>query len=422
MAIVDALFRSVDDQPIPVPITGVLVHVFDNTGAFVAAGTTNPSGETTIPLLGDPTGVPYTARFFKTGVSFSSNGTLSALVKDPPSPPNTFEISGHVGMSGSLCWLRTLSDDPTPVPIPDCRIRLFDSFDTFMTELNTDASGEVSAILTGSPSPGTTYITRLMKNGWTFEDGLTQLIQVLNPLPIGATNEFDFVAHTARIPESTNPYFCVISGYLCLASGAPIRRAKVRFCPRPQAPSYILSGGIGQSTPAIVEGKVLVGEVYETTSDTGYLEVTLPRGGIFDVDVLGWSDYLWPSQAALVVPTTAGAKLEDVLFPYTSQVVLGMASPISIPIGGYVEMTIKLLGSNDQEVTGKELVDKFIQWTIVDGTVVTAQITEAGLLRLDGKAVGSTTLTFSRTDDSYVPRVPSIPALIAPSLMIGVTA
>jgi hypothetical protein len=419
MAIVDVSIRVVDDQIVPAPVEGVLVQVFDLTDAFISEGLTDALGEVTISLLGETPGVTYTVRFFKVGASCEP---ISIDVTDPPSPPNEFEATASIGMSGSLVWLHTISDDVVPVDIPDCRLRLFDALDNYITEFQTNDDGEESMVLQGSASPGTTYVARLLKPGWEFVEGPTQQFQVIDPLPIGATNIFDFVAHTCRLPESTDPDFCMVSGYVMLPSGIPPQGVKLRFLPRPQEPATILSGGAGQSTPAIVQRKILMGDFYATTNSSGYVEVSLPRGGIFELDILGWSDALWPSQAAIMIPNAASVALEDVLFPYVASVTVGLTSPIVVAVGGYVETTIVLTGSNGQVVNSKSLIERFVSLTLADTAKAAVQITEAGLLRLDGRAVGSTSLTFARVDDTYVPRVPDVPALFAPAILVEVTA
>jgi hypothetical protein len=165
-----------------------------------------------------------------------------------------------------------------------------------------------------------------------------------------------------------------------------------------------------------------MGEVTVLTDQSGYLEVMLPHGGVFDVDVLGWSDSMWPSSAAVVVPLTAGAKLEDVLYPYSESVVLGSTDPITLSVGGFIERSIKIIGSNDQETFGKPWIEKFISWTVASPSLVDVSITQEGLFRVDGRAPGTTTIAFSRVPDTYIPRVPDVPALIAPVLSVEVTA
>jgi hypothetical protein len=86
-----------DTQPVPQPVSGVVVNVYDaSTLAFVTSGVTDGAGQAALLLPGDADGIPYEVRFYKQGVSFQN--PMAILVKDPlgVGETNEFDASGQV--------------------------------------------------------------------------------------------------------------------------------------------------------------------------------------------------------------------------------------------------------------------------------------------------------------------------------------
>lgn len=101
MALETVAVTVVSDDLVPVPIDGVLVRVFDQTGAsFITSGITGGvvPGVVEFTLNGEAVPVVYQLRFFKAGVSFVSPQAIEVYSPPGGSPTgtNTFEVEGHV--------------------------------------------------------------------------------------------------------------------------------------------------------------------------------------------------------------------------------------------------------------------------------------------------------------------------------------
>lgn len=422
MGVVTATVRTVDDQAVPVPIDGVLVRVFDLSEVFVVSGLTGAvtpgSGEVDFSLNGSVGGVGYSVLLSKDGVSFPPAPTFPITVTDPPSPSNTFEFEGHIGMVDQLVTISVR--DPDEVPVEGVRIRIFSATGVFLTELLTDSGGDATVVLEGSASPGTTYIIRMYKVGWTFTNGAVQLIYVLDPVVLPNTNIFDIEAATATIPESSNPEMCMLSGYLTDVAGRPMKETTLRFTPILDEPTAKVSGFNFPGDPTIIDRNQLFDEAVATTDSTGYLEIPLPRRSIQIVNHHGYILPSVPSYAHVYIPDRAGARLEDVLFPYVASVDYGEAS-VSVEAGTTEEIDIALTGCNDQEITGFQPIDVLVEFVSSDTAVATVELTTEGKLSITGVGVGSATITASRIAGTNAPRRPDIPDLITPTLPVTVT-
>ena len=99
MALETVLVTVVDDQVVPQPVDGVVVRVFDATGAtFITEATTggvNP-GEVDFSLNGDDPPIQYSLRFSKFGFSALSPQAIEVYSPPANSPTgtNNFEVSG----------------------------------------------------------------------------------------------------------------------------------------------------------------------------------------------------------------------------------------------------------------------------------------------------------------------------------------
>lgn len=422
MGIVTATVRTVDDQAVPVPIDGVLVRVFDLADVFIASGTTGVvvpgSGEVNFSLNGSVGGVGYYVLLSKDGVSFPPAPTFPIAVTDPPSPPNEFEFEGHIGMVDQLVTISVRDADE--VPVEDVRVRIFSVAGVFLTELNTDALGEATVVLEGSATPGTTYMIRMYKVGWTFTNGAVQLISVLDPVAPPSTNIFDIEAATATIPESSNPEVCLLSGYLTDVSGRPMLETTLRFTPIMDEPTARVSGFVFPGDPTVVDRNQLFDEAKATTDQNGYLEIPLPRRSIQNVHHHGFVLPGVPSYAQVYVPDSAGAKLEDVLFPYVASVDYS-EDTMSMNVGDTEELDVSLEGSNDQPIEGFQPIHALVEFVSSDLNVATVELTTEGKLSISGIGVGSATITASRLAGTSAPRRPSIPALVATAIAVTVS-
>jgi len=422
MGYVTSTFRVVDDQATPAPIDGVLVQIFDSNDVYVTEGVTGAvtPGEVDFLLLGNTPAVDYIVRLSKDGFSFLPGPTSVASITDPPPPLNEFQFTGREGPTTQLVTFITKSNDPTPVLLEGSTIRVHDEADSFITELTTDASGFAELPLEGDPDPGRTYIVRVKNPGWTFELGPTSLVNVLDPIPVGSllTNEFTFLAEQPSIPESSDSDMCLLSGTFTDVSLRPLRDVTLRFIPTMVEPDGDIGGFPGASNPSLVRRMQLIRESEVTTGPDGYVEALLPRGGTFEVHLYGVETPGPKTVGTIMVPDAAGAKLEDVLFPYVSSVTYDPTT-VSFVTGDTVEVTIVVEGSNGRDLS--ECSGTFLEFASSDEDVFTVT-QSANVLTLTAVGVGTGTVEVSRKPDTNAPRAPSTPDLVVTPLPVEVAA
>lgn len=309
-------------------------------------------------------------------------------------------------------------DQGTPQPIEDCLLWIFDSSDVYITEGQTDAVGELDVMLDGAADPGTEYIVRMRKNGYSFPAGMTQLFYVLEPVTPPDTNIFDFTAHERTVSESFDPNFCKLSGYFIDASGRALANKTLVFHRRWSFPNAMLGGLPPSGNPSVVDRSIIAAGRSVITDEAGYVELLLPRGGFYDVHVYGLED---PANiiSPIVVPDAAGWKLEDVLFPYVSGITYG-TNPVSINTESTAEVDIIANTSDGRSLLNCDDLNTIINFTSSDETVATAELVD-GKLIVSGHAVGSATVTAARIDGSVSPRLPAVADLISTPLTVGVS-
>ena len=143
-----------------------------------------------------------------------------------------------------------LKDDQlVPVVVEGVMVWVYSALDVLLTQGLTDVNGEVSFMLDGSADPGTEYILRFRKDGWSMTSGPTQKIRVLDPVVLPDTNIFDVQAHEYVHPESTDPPFCVLSGYLIDIFGRAWADRTIEFHLCPYFPETA-AGGLQQPLSA----------------------------------------------------------------------------------------------------------------------------------------------------------------------------
>lgn len=416
MSDVTVTIRTFDDQLTPVEIDSVLVRVYDNLENFVTEGFTGDvtPGEIQFLLPGDILGISYILRFLKAGVSFLPQPRLDIEVTDPAPAP--FVVTGHVGTTAAIVTFVAKTTDVTPLPLPDTKFSLYSDSDLFITEMTADLLGEAQISLAAG-----SYIIRLLLPLWTFENGPTQTISVLDPLPVGGTNVFDFPASQPAMPVSSDPLMCRISGYLTDDSLQPLQRVKIRVMPILTNPDVKMSGFPGGGNPAVVGRSMILREAVFETDETGYVEMILPRDSCYEVHIHGYATPTVPTYNAVYVPNAAGAYIEDVFFPYTSTVVFDPVT-LTLAIGETGTITPEITGSNTQTLDNK-YVQLFMDFTVADLTVAGMAIGSSGAIVITGLQAGSTTLTVARSSKrtTNANRRPNIPALVVTPVTITVT-
>ena len=416
MANVTVLIRTMDDQLVPAAIDNVLVRVFDALDVFVTEGLTGSvtPGEIEFTLPGFVGGTDYILRFFKAGVSFLPEPRLDITITDVD-PPATV-ITGHVGEIGAVATLVSQTDETTPVPIPDTLFKVYSALGAFLTQGPANAQGKLEL-----PLDAAQYIIRMSKSGWVFTNGPTQTIEVLSPLPVGGTNIFDFPASQPVAPQSTDPYMCLMSGYFVDVAMHPLKRLRLRFMPVLNDPDVKMSGFPGAGDPSVILRNQIFNEVVFETDDNGYIEVLLPRKSCYDVHIHGYETPGVPQYAQIYVPDASWAHIEDVFFPYTVSVSFDPPAVV-VPVETMQTSMPNIIGSNTQTLDNK-YAKMFLDFTVADPTVATAEVGSDGAIQVHGVAVGSTILNVARssTKSTFVPRRPDIPDLIVTPLAITVT-
>lgn len=419
MANVLVTIRTVDDQAMPVPLDDVLVSVYDEAGIFITEGLTGVvtpgSGEFELTLWGDAGGTIYEVRLRKDGVSFPPGNYFEISVTDPAPAP--FEFTGHEGSTGEL--VKVTIKETSGDPIEAARVRFYTSADVFITELLTDAAGELELTLEGDPDPGRQYIIRVLAQGFLFENGPTQTIYVIQPLVAPATNIFDLVADAPEVPASSDPNMCLISGTFANVALGPLKRLRIRFMPRFTELESKVSGLDQYSFPAIVGGVQILNEYVAETDENGYAEVMLPRGGVFDIDVHGYFKPAPPTYYQMYVPDSASARFEDVLFPFVKSVSYD-DDTVDLAVGGTQELELTVLGSNDL-VIDPSIINCFLEFTSSDPAVMSVFLTEEGKLLVTALAIGTATVQVSRRENTWAERLPDIPALDVTEPTVEVT-
>jgi len=283
---------------------------------------------------------------------------------------------------------------------------VFDSEGAYVTQGLTgdSAPGEVEFDLDGSLE-GVEYQIRLSKARWSFPDGSTRTISVLDPPAL--VNEFSVVAHEYAYNESINPSLCFVSGYLVSTSGAALPGVTLDFAPRAEFPDFIPSGFYFTGTPSVLDGCPILEGVRVVSDAAGYLEVELPRGGVFDLQIHGQEN---PSSITepVVIPDQAGVELADLLFPYISSVVFDPAGPVVLGIGESQEIIVVAVASNGQEIDPSD-VPSLLEFES-DNADISVSGTGTGFSVTAG-AAGSATISVARVATTFAPRLPALPDL-----------
>ena len=184
-------------------------------------------------------------------------------------------------------------------PLEDVIIRVYSQDgSTFITEVQTDATGEVTFDLPDM----TTYWVRFFKPGYRFPTRAQ--IQVNSSLP---NNSFDILA-TDLVESATSPYagLCRISGVVVDPSGTPAPGVSMRF--------EMTQDG----NPRVYHDRPIIPQtVFVRSLDDGYVEFDLIQGGLYEVNYEGIVGYDYEGfTREVLVPSEQGLGLADLIWPY----------------------------------------------------------------------------------------------------------
>jgi len=427
MALVPTVIRVVTDDAIPVPVDNVLVQIFSSDGTtFITSGLTGnvtpTSGELEISLDGSAGGTTYVLRPALDGYSFLPTTEFQFNVFDPPAAPpndNVIELETQVGAQGVPVLFAVEDDEAIPNPIEGVLIRLFDAGDSFITSFLTDSSGEAELYLEGVADPGTTYIVRLLKAGYIFDEP-TQFVAVKDPLPAMETNEFEFVAAATTLPQATDPEMCRVSGFITDVGLRPRGGIYLRFMPK-MLERFICTGFPYPATPSIVNRSITLYEAKFPVNNDGTVEFDLPRGGLYEVHIYGYEVPNYTRVVEMVViPDAPAVKLEDLLFPYVESVTF---DPVSVSGSAGTDTTAEVTVTDVlglDRSTASEL-STLLEFTSADEDVATVEVTADGVVTIRFLQAGSTQVDVARKEGTVAPQRPDLVALAYTPLTVTTT-
>lgn len=291
-------------------------------------------------------------------------------------------------------------------PVEDVTVWFYTDAEVLLTSTLTDADGEIELMLDGSTDPGTQYIVRLRKDGYSFTEGPTQKIYVLDPLPGDDSNVFDIEAHAHVLPESNDANMCMLSGYLSDTAGRAIASRPVKFVARKGFPDDALGGMHFTGDPSVIGRRIVVADATFETDETGYLECSLPRGGRLDVHIYG-AEHPSGVTSPILIPDAAGWRLEDVLFIYPVSVTYDSAS-VSVSVGETETLDVEALLSNGATIEEEHDMNRRLVFSSSDTDVFDVILSGDGELTISGNGVGTATLLVERADGTAVPARPEI--------------
>lgn len=318
--------------------------------------------------------------------------------------------------------ISVFDEQGTPQPVNDVIVRIFDAADTTQLAQNITGSGaeddgEATFSLDGVVSPGTNYLVRLQRAGWTIPAGPTQLIAVIEPEP-APPNTFDFTAHQLVLKESVDPLMCTLQGTFKDISRQPLAGLELFFSPKPVFLEETPILGLGlPSDPTVVTRDMLARSVSRKTSKTGYVEIELPRFGYFDVRVSGLEDPVF-ERMPIVVPNAAGFELEGVLFPFLETVVYAPTS-VSVVAGAIATVAMTATLSDTRVLTTSAGFNELLTFTSDDEDIATVVLSGTSL-QITGIAAGTANITVARVAGSFPIRRP-VPAAPAVALVVTVS-
>jgi len=251
--------------------------------------------------------------------------------------------------------------------------------------------GIIDVLLDGAIDPGTQYIVRLYRFGYSFSSPSS--IYVISPPP-GAGNNFKAYGTTSSsIPSDSR--LCRAQGYLRDAHG-DAWQGKIRF---------------SLLKPDIVDGAILSREITISADTYGYFLVDLFRTGEYTAMIEGASG----DERNVFVPDQPTIPIADLLYPIVISVTYSPVAPLALTVGGTLEVTPTVLASDGRTLAGAASQD--LSWSVDDATIAYLTI-GSDILTLQGLKAGSTTLRATRLDDT-ITRIPD--TLTGETAVINVT-
>ena len=281
-----------------------------------------------------------------------------------------------------------------PNPVGSVVVRVYETNDTFVTELISDpVTGIASGLLDGAAAPTPhDYNIRVYKYGNTVDT--PQAISIYDPpagAPITGTNDFKITLDPNKAQAPADPALCRLSGYIRMGDGQPAAGQVIRFAP--------------MFDPLIIDDVgVFATPVYREADDEGCIEVDLFRGGVYAAFVEDiHPNCIQEAYRKIYVPDRSTAELLNVLFPVVTLVEWNPVGPWSVAVGGTLTVTPTVTASDYRVLEG--LAEGDVEYAVDDRSIAQVSM-NSSTLTLEGISSGTTKLRVSRRDES-ISRVPA---------------
>lgn len=205
-------------------------------------------------------------------------------------------------------------------------------------------------------------------------------------------NSFDVPITTVVPPTTTDPRFCVASGYFRKANGAPAAGVSLVF--------------VAKWSPMLLDGDGLLNEKISVVTDqNGFASVGLVRCGQYELTVEGVEDV----SVVASVPDLPQCNLPDLVFPTVASVSLSPEGPYELSVGETLILTPVVYDSVGNLLDGAAMLA--LRWGSSD-TNVLAVSSSSTEVRLYAVAAGEAEVQADRL--SSVVRIPNTPILGLP--------
>jgi hypothetical protein len=296
---------------------------------------------------------------------------------------------------------------PTPEPIEDVLVRVFDESGVFITQDYTSLQfGEtvVDFSLEGDDPP-VNYIVRLAKERVAFDGSLgdisksPQIISVYSPpasSPTG-TNEFSVKGVTFERPVAQSLNLCRVSGFFNRGDGKPYVDMSIQV--------------EGLLDPGLVDGvAVMPINLCGKTDSDGYFQTDLYRKGIYSVTL----ETLDMKSFYIYVPDAPSANFCDLIFEHVTEVVFTPAV-VALAVGDVVDVTVTVTTSSTRVLEGTGF--DYVNYAATVGPEHVTVDKYSDKLTVTGMSPGSSEVTAERIiSDCLV--IPDTPLICSPLLIV----
>jgi|SaaInlStandDraft_6_1057023.scaffolds.fasta_scaffold00043_69 hypothetical protein len=285
-------------------------------------------------------------------------------------------------MSAVTLYVYDSSDETKNTPLESCTVFVFsEDGSTFITQGNTTVEGQVVFDL-----PDATYWVRFFKTGFSFDTGLSVVVEEDSEFEVGGENLDDR-------PPATLSHLCRVSGFIIGAAGQHLANVTAEFMLNERVR---ISGG-----NATGNSKVIV-----VSNAAGYFEFDLLRGAVYEVVVESYE----PDVFVVTVPDKVSTGFTDLIWPYVSRVDLTPSS-VSIDEEDEVEVEAEVVLSSGRaapykKIQGEAVGSSLVSVSSTDPAVATASMS-GSTVTIVGVGAGTCEIEFS-SSLAEAERVPAV--------------